>query len=63
MKSRKFSKDNNQIQINPIIKDLIINKEEDVVEFKDGRQDSWGFQSTYDFFKENNQLKNESVGS
>ena len=29
-KSHKFLKDNDQIQDNPIIKDLIINKEEDI---------------------------------
>ena len=63
VKSRKFPKDNNQIQITPIIKDLIINKEEDAVEFKDDSQENKGFQSAYNFFKEKNQLKNDSVGS
>ena len=41
--------------MNPIIKDLIINQEENVVEVKYEKQDSWGFQSVDDFFKEKNQ--------
>ena len=59
VKSRRFPRHNNQIQINPIIKDLIINKEEDAAKFKDDRKDNWA----NDFFKENNQLKNDSVGN
>ena len=59
-KSRKFPKDNNQIRTNPIIKDLIIKKEENIV---DNKQDSWGFKATDNFFKKMNQLKNYNVGS
>ena len=45
------------------MKDLIIKKEKDAAEFKDDKQFNWGFQSKDDFFKENNQLKKDSVGS
>lgn len=36
------------------MKDLIINKEKDVEEFKYDNQDSWGFQPADNFFKEKN---------
>ena len=49
MKSNKFLRDNDQIQENPIIKDLIINKEQDIT---DDKQDSWGFKATDSFFKQ-----------
>ena len=39
VKSNKIFKNNDQIQYNPIIKDLIINKEEDIIGDK---KDSWG---------------------
>ena len=60
VKSSKFSKDNDQIQTNPIIKDLIINKEENIV---DDKKDNWGFESTNDFFKQQNMLKKYNAGS
>ena len=60
MKSSKLSKDNNQIRTNPIIKDLIIKKEENIV---DDKQDSWGFEAADDFFKQQNQLKKYNAGS
>jgi hypothetical protein len=40
--------------MNPIIKDLILNQEENVEEVKYEKQDSWGFQLEAYFFKENN---------
>lgn len=58
VKSRKMSRDNDQVRMNPIIKDIIINKEENTAEVKYGKQDSWGFQSVDDFFKEKNQQQN-----
>ena len=54
MKSNTFFKDNDQIQYNPIIKDLIINKEEDVAGDK---HDSLGFDATDNFFNQHNHLK------
>ena len=56
----KFSKDKDQIQTNPIIKDFIINKEENIV---DNKQEIWGFKATSDFFKQKNQLKNDNASS
>ena len=47
VKSNKIFKNNDQIQYNPIIKDLIINKEEDIT---DDKQDSWGFEVADNFF-------------
>ena len=60
MKSSKFSNVNDQIQTNPIIKDLIINKEENIV---DEKKSSWGFEEADDFFKQHNQLKKYNAGS
>ena len=54
LNQEKMSIENDQVEMNPIIKDLIINKEENTTKVKYGNQDSWGFQSTYDFFKEKN---------
>ena len=54
VKSRKMPRDNDQVRLNPIIKDLIMNREEDATKVKYEKQDSWGFQSLDDFFKEKN---------
>ena len=59
VKSRKMPKDNDQVCMNPIIKDLIINQEENIAQVKYGKQDRWGFQSTYDFFKVKNQQQKD----
>ena len=49
VKSNKLFKDNDQIQDDPIIKDLIINKEEYIAGDK---QDSRGFEAVDNFFKQ-----------
>ena len=49
-----MSKKNDKVWMNPIIKDLIINKEEYASKVKYGKQYSLGFQYAHDFFKENN---------
>lgn len=49
VKSNRFLEDNDQIQENTIIKDLIINKEEDIANDK---QDSWVFEAADSFFKQ-----------
>ena len=54
VKSRKLSKDKDQIRTNPIINDLIINKEENTV---DDEQDGRGLEAADDLFKQHNQLK------
>ena len=59
VKPRKMSREKEKVQMNPIIKDLIINKEENVVEVKYGKQDSWGFQSADDYCKEKNQQQED----
>ena len=59
VKPRKMSRENDKVQMNPIIKDLIINREENAVEVKYGNQDSWGFQSADDFFKEKNRQQKD----
>ena len=40
VKPRKMSRDNDKVQMKLIIKDLIINKEENAIEVKYGKQDS-----------------------
>ena len=62
-KSRKFSKDNNQTQINHIIRDLIINEEEYAMGLKDDKKDNRGFKVANDFFKQKNHLNNDKAGS
>ena len=59
VKPKKMSRENDEVRMNPIIKDLIINKEEDATELKYEEQDSWGFQSADDFFKEKNQQQKD----
>ena len=44
VKPRKMSRKNNKVRMNPIIKDLIINNEEDANKVKYEKKDSWGFQ-------------------
>ena len=59
VKPRKMPRENDKVWMNPIIKDLIINKEEYAMEVKYGKQDSWGFQSAHDFFKEKNRQQKD----
>ena len=54
-----MSIENDQVKINPIIKDHIINKEDNAEEAKYGKQYSWGFQSTDYFFKQNNRQQKD----
>ena len=49
-----MSRNNDEVRMNPIIYDLIINKEVYIVEVKYGKQDSWGFQLEDDFSNEKN---------
>jgi hypothetical protein len=61
VKPRKFSRENDKVGMNPIIKDMVINKEEYAMEVKYGKQDSWGFQLVGDFFKR--RIRNKRIKS
>ena len=43
------------MSLNPIIKDMIINREEHAVKIEHKETIEWGFQAANDFFKEKNQ--------
>ena len=59
VKSGKGPKKSDELQLNPIIKDMIIYKEEHAVEIERKEAVDWGFQAENDFFKEKNQQQKD----